>query len=165
LPGVADFLDVVEVEFGDEEFVFVAAALSDDFSAGIAEVAFAVELPDFPRRFGTDAVDGGDEILIGDSVSRLLEFPQIFGEAGDSSGRIVDNFSAVEAQAARAFGEVTIVADVNADAGVTCFENRITCVAGREIKLFPEARVAMRDVMLAIFAEVTSASMTAAVLK
>src|SRR5580693_2745800 len=117
LPGVADFLDVVEIEFGDEEFVFVSAGLRDDFSARIAEVAFAVELAYFPGRFGADAIDGGNEILVGDGVGGLLELPEIFGEASHGGGGIVDNFGAVEAEDACAFGEVAVVADIDTYAG------------------------------------------------
>src|SRR5579862_889928 len=83
LPGFADFLDVVEVELSDEQFVFVAAGLGNDFSARIAEITLAVELANFPRCFDTHAIDGGDEILVGDGVRGLLEFPEIFGESSD----------------------------------------------------------------------------------
>ena len=156
LPGIADFLNVVEIEFSDEQFVFVAAGLRDDFSARIAEITLAVEFADFPRSFCADAIDGSDEVLVGDGVGGLLEFPEIFGEPGDGGGGIVDNLRAVQAEDSRAFGEMAVVADVNADAGVTRLEDRITGVTRREIKLFPKARVAMRNVVLAIFAQVAA---------
>jgi len=89
-------------------------------------------------------------------VGWLLKFPEIFGEASDGGGRVVDNFGAVEAEAAGAFGEVAVVTDVDADTGVTRFEHGIARVAGREIKFFPEAGMAVGDVVLAVFAEVAA---------
>src|SRR6266705_5851757 len=148
LPGVADFLDYVEVQFGDEPFILVAARLLDDFAAWVAEIALAVEFADFPRRFGAAAVDGGDEIGVGNSVGGLLEFPEILGKTGDSSGGVVDNFRAVKPEDARTFGEMAVVANVNTDAGVTCLKDRVAGVAGREIKLFPKAGVAVGNMML-----------------
>jgi hypothetical protein len=116
--------------------------LRHDFAARIAEITLAVEFADFPGGFGADTIDGGDEILIGDGVGGLLEFPEIFGEAGYGGGGVVDDFCAVEAEAAGAFWEMTVVADVDADSRETRFEDGIAGVARSEIKLFPEAGVA-----------------------
>src|SRR5258708_2279116 len=156
LPGVAGFLDFVEVQFGDEQFILVAAGLLDDFAAWVAEIALAVEFADFPRRFGADAVDGGDEIGVGHGVGGLLEFPKIFGEAGDGGRRVVDNFRAVQPEDARAFGKMAVVANVNTDASVTSLKNGIAGVPRREVKLFPEARMAVGNVVLAVFAQITA---------
>src|SRR5260370_18326305 len=109
LPGIANSLNLVEIQLGDEQFVLVAAGLFDDFAARVAEVAFAVKFADFPGSFGANAVDGSDEISVGDGVGGLLQFPEILGEAGDSGGWVVDNFRAVESDDARAFGEVAVV--------------------------------------------------------
>jgi hypothetical protein len=116
LPGVADFLNFVEVQFGYEQFILVAAGLGDDFPARIAEVTFAIELADLPGSFGADAIDGGDEVGVGDGVGRLLQLPKVFGEAGDGGGGVVDDFGAVQAEAPGAFGEMAVVANVDADA-------------------------------------------------
>src|SRR6267154_1297062 len=156
LPGIADFLDFIEIEFGDEQFVLVAAGLLDDFPTRIAEITLAVKFADFPGSFGANAVDSGDEILIGDGVGGLLEFPKIFGEAGNGSGRVINDFGAVEAKTTRAFREVAVVTYVYADAGVARLENGVAGVSGREIKFFPEARMAMRNMVLAVFAEVAA---------
>src|SRR5229473_3580656 len=156
LPGVADFLNFIKIQIGDEELILVTAGLLDDFAARIAEIALAVELADLPGSFGADAVDGGDEISVGDGVGRLLELPKIFGEAGDGGGRVVNDFGAVEAEDARTFREMPVVADVDADAGVASLKNRVTGVSGGEVKLFPKAGVAMGDVVLAVSAEVTA---------
>src|SRR5882757_9982736 len=156
LPGVADFLNLVEIQLGDEQFVLVAAGLLDDFAARVAEVAFAIKFADFPGSFGANAIDGGDEIRVGYRVSGLLEFPEIFGETGDRGGGVVDNFRSVEAEDARAFREMAVVTDVDADAGVTSLEDGVAGVPWREIKLFPEARVTMGNVVLAVFAEIAA---------
>src|SRR5579859_5173785 len=156
LPGVANFLDFLQIQFGNEQFVFVAAGLRHNLSARIAEIALAVKFTDFPGGFRSNTIDGGDEILIGDGVGGLLELPQIFGESGNGRGGIVDNLCAVQSEAARAFGKVTVVTDVDADARVARRENRIARVAGREVELFPKAGVAVRDVVLAVFSEVAA---------
>src|SRR5229473_1994900 len=107
-----------------------------DFSVGF-RATVTVELPgvaDFPGSFGADAVDGGDEIGVGDSVGGLLELPKIFGEAGDGGGRVVNDFGAVEAEDARAFRKVAVVADVDADVGVTSLEDGVAGVSGSEVK-------------------------------
>ena len=124
LPGVANFLNLLEIQFGDEQFVPVAAGLLDDFAARVAEVALAVKFANFPGSFGANAIDGGDEIRVGYRVSGLLEFPKIFGETGDSGGGVVDNFRSVEAEDARAFGEVAVVTDVDSDARVPGCKSR-----------------------------------------
>src|SRR5437762_147244 len=55
----------------------LACDVCEDAAARIAEVALAVELADVPRCFDADAVDGADEISVGDGVGGLLEFPEI----------------------------------------------------------------------------------------
>src|SRR5260370_40772818 len=130
LPGVADFLDFVEVQFGDEQFILVAAGLLDDFAAWVAEIALAVEFADFPRRFGADAVDGGDEIGVGNSVGGLLEFPEILGKTSDSSGGIVDDFGAVASEDARAFGGMAVLTNVDTDAVGAPLKHRVARADG-----------------------------------
>src|SRR5207245_7933326 len=100
----------------------------DDFAPRVAEVAFAVKFADFPRRFSADAVYGSDEIGVGDSVGGLLEFPEVFRKAGHSSGRVVDNFGAVEPEDARTFGEMPVVANVDTDARIAGLKYRIAGV-------------------------------------
>src|SRR5882762_7346225 len=156
LPGIADFLNFIEIQFRDEEFILVAAGLLNDFPARVAEIAFAVEFADLPGMLSADAIDSRDEISVSNRVRRLLEFPKIFGEAGDSSRRVVDDFRAVEAEDSRAFRKVAVVADVHADTGITSLEDRVAGVSRREVKLFPETRMAMRNVVLAVFAEIAA---------
>ena len=156
LPGVACLLDFIEVEVGDDEFVLVAGGFGDELARRIAEVGLAVEFADAPRLFGADAVDGSDEVAVGDAVGGLLEFPEIFAEAGDGGGGVEDDFGSVESEGAGSFGEVAVIADVDADGADFGFENGIAEVAGAEVELFPEARVAMGDVIFAVFAEISS---------
>ena len=84
----------------------------------------------------------------------LLEFPEILAEAGDGGGGVEDDFGAVQAERAGAFGEVAVVADVDADFGEAEVEDGIAEVAGAEVELLPEAGRDVRDVRLAVLAEI-----------
>src|ERR1700732_3668015 len=42
LPGITDFLNFIEIQFCDEQFIFIAAGLFNDFPARVAEIALAV---------------------------------------------------------------------------------------------------------------------------
>src|ERR1700687_1108465 len=145
LPSIADFLNFIEIQLRDEQFILVAAGLFDDFPARVAEITLAVEFADLPGMLGAGAGGGRDEIGVSNRVRRLLEFPKIFRETGDGSGRVVDDFRAVEAEDSRAFREVAVVTDVHADAGITSLEERVGGVSRREVKLFPKARVTVRN--------------------
>src|SRR5437879_8790175 len=125
LPGGAHLVDFVQVQLSNKQLVFIAAGLRDDLPARVAEVALAVELADFPRPLVADAVDGGDEVAVGHGVRGLLELPEIFGQAGDGCGRVINNLRAVQSQNPRALGEVAVVADINYDTRVTGPKDRI----------------------------------------
>src|SRR5258708_33618065 len=88
LPGITDFLNFIEIQFGDQQFILVAAGLLHAFAARVAEIALSVEFSDLPGMLGADSIDGGDKVSVGDGVGGLLEFPEIFGEAGDGGGRV-----------------------------------------------------------------------------
>src|ERR1035438_7482949 len=77
LPGLADFGNHVEIEVGGEDFVFVARRLGEDAAARIAEVTRTVEFADVPGGFDSHAVDGADEVAVGNGVGGLLELPQV----------------------------------------------------------------------------------------
>src|SRR6266404_2502060 len=156
LPRIAHLLDFIQVQVGDKQLVLVAASLRDNFPARVAEVAFPVELADFPGLFRAHTIDGGDEISVGDGVRGLLKLPQVFGKSSDRGGRVVDNLGAVQAENARALRKVPVVADVHANPCIARLENRIAGIAGREIKFLPEARMAVRYVMLAILSEIAA---------
>ena len=140
LPGVADLADQVEVEVGDHDVVAVAAADGEHLAARVAEVALAVELADPPGLLEAGPVDRADEVAVGDRVRRLLELPEVFGQPGDRRRRVEDDLRPVQAEAAGPFGEVAVVADVDADLADPGVEDRVAEVAGPEVELLPEAR-------------------------
>src|SRR5258708_2240746 len=115
------------------------------------DVTRTVELTDCPGLFRAKAVDGSDEIRIGDGVRGLLQLPKILGKSGDRSRWIVDNLGAVETEDARAFGKVAVVAYVHADARVARLENLGTCLFLRKIKILPKPTVGERGVGLSLF--------------
>jgi len=154
LPGLADLGNHVKVKIGGQDFVLIAGRLGKNLAARIAEIAGAVKFADVPRRFGADTIDGGNEVAVGSGVCGLLELPKILAEPGDRGGGIENDLGAVKAKGAGAFGEVAVVADVNADFGEAEIEDGGAEVAGTEIKFFPEAGSDMRDMRLAIFSEI-----------
>src|SRR6185437_15476365 len=156
LPRLANFGDAVEIQGGGEDFVPVAGSLGDDLAARVAEVALAVEFADVPGCVAPDAIDSCDKVAVGDGVGRLLEFPEIFTQAGDRCRGIEDDLCAVQAEGARTFGKMAVVAGVDADFAEAEDEDRIAEVAGAEVELFPEARLKVRDVRLAVLAEVAA---------
>src|ERR1700682_709496 len=64
LPDLPYFLDHVEIEIGDQHFVFIAAGLGEDLAARIAEVTLSVKLSDVPRLFPTNTIDRTHEVSI-----------------------------------------------------------------------------------------------------
>src|SRR6266478_3708925 len=156
MPRVAHLLYVIQVQLGDKQLVVVAAGLRHDFAPRIAEIALPVKFADFPRLFRAHAINRRNEIRVGHRVRRLLQLPEIFGEPCHRSGRIEDNLSAVEPEDARAFGKVSVVTDVHTNTRVARLEDRIPGIAGREIKFFPKAGMTVRNVVLAIFAEIAA---------
>ena len=77
MPRAANIGDLVEVDVGGEDFVFVACGLSDDLTTGIGEVTGAVEFADVPRGFSTDPVNRRDEVTIRSRVRGLFKFPKV----------------------------------------------------------------------------------------
>ena len=153
LPCVPHFADHIEIEIGNDERVFIARRLRDKLPARIAEVTLSVKLADVPRLFVTDAIDRADEISIRDSVRRLFESPEIF-ESPATVAEGLKTISAPFAERSRTLGEVAVVTDVHADARERRIETRITKIAGTEIKLLPETGIDVRNVVLAILAEI-----------
>src|SRR3989442_9219942 len=140
LPGGAHLVDFVQVQLSNKQLVFIAAGLRDDLPARVAEVALAVELADFPRPLVADAVDGGDEVAVGHRMRGLLELPQIFGEARDGCGRVINNLRSVESQNPRALGEVAVVANIKTHARGTGRKKRVNPNVPRGIKNFSQNR-------------------------
>src|SRR5688572_25917377 len=75
LPDVAHFLNLIQVEVCDHDFILVAAPHRNDLAARIAEVTGAIELANGPGFFETNAIDRAHEVLIGNRVGGLLELP------------------------------------------------------------------------------------------
>jgi len=65
-------------------------------------------------------------------VRGLLELPKVLAEAGDGGGGVEHDFGAGEAKGARAFGEVAVVADVDADLDEAEIEDGVTEIPGAE---------------------------------
>src|SRR5439155_15621594 len=154
LPDIADFANQVEVHVGDDDIVVVALADGEELPAWITKIALAVKLTDPPGLFQTGPVDRSNEILVGDRMRRLLQFPQVLGQAGNRRRRIEHNLRAVKTKAACAFREMAVITDVGADLAGPRFENRIAEVPRPKIKFLPEAGLAVRDVHLAKLAQV-----------
>src|SRR6266568_3855508 len=156
LPDRADFVDGVEVEIGHHQRILVARALGHDLPPRVAEVALAVELAHLPRRLDPDPVDGPHEVAVGHGVGGLLQLPEVLGETGHGGRGVEHDLGAVQPEGAGPLGEVAVVADVHADLGVSGLEHRVAEVPGPEVELLPEARLAVRDVGLAVLAEVAA---------
>src|SRR5216684_3540245 len=154
LPDLPYFLDHVEIQVGDQHFVFVAAGLGEDFAARIAEITLAVKLSNVPWLFPTNTIDRTYEVSVGCGVCGLLEFPQIFRESRYRGGGIENNLRAVQSEDARAFGKMAVIADVHSDARIFRLKDGITLIARGEIKFFPESGMHVGDVVLAVLAQI-----------
>src|SRR5207249_4477822 len=117
------FLNFIQIQIRNDDFLFIARALRNDLAARRAEITLAIELTDVPRMLASNAVDRADEVTIRHRMGRLLELPEVFTQTGNRSRRIKHNLRSVQTQGPRAFREVTIVADVHADIRELRFEN------------------------------------------
>ena len=131
------------------------AEVADELAARVDEVALAVEVVVADVRLDADPVDGPDVVAVRDGVARLLDPPQVLGQAARRGARDQDDLRAVEPQRPGALREVPVVADVHADLADGRLEHRIAEVAGPEVELLPEA-LDVRDVRLAVLARGTS---------
>src|ERR1017187_9131006 len=154
LPNVAHFANHVQVQVGDDHCILVTRTFRDNLAARIGEVALAVEFTKVPGFLRPDAIDGADVEYVGHRRGGLFEFPQVFAEACHRGAGIEDDLGAVESEKPPAFGEVTVIAGINAHFANGGLKYGIAEVAGLEVKLLPEAGLAMRDVVLAILAEI-----------
>src|SRR5207247_8281356 len=103
-----------------------------DWSSDVCSSDLAVEAADAPRLLGADTVDGADVAAVGHRRGRLLELPEILAEPGHGGGGIDDIFRAVQRQRPPAFGEVAVVADIDAELAVGGLEHRIAEITGLE---------------------------------
>src|SRR5262249_60244400 len=102
---------------------------------------------------GPKGVDGALEVAVGPRVSRLFEFPYVLRQAGDGRGRIEDNLRPRQPEQSSALRKVAIVANIDADPGVSSIEGRVAEIAGLEIVLLPES-LYLGDVIFAVLADV-----------
>jgi len=141
-----------------QQLVIAITRLRLDLAARVDDVAGAVELAHLicPRFFLADAVDGTDEDAIGGSGCRLFEFPQVLAQAGNGGGWVDDVLCAIQCQRAPAFREMPVVANVDAQFDVSRVEDGITQVARLEEELLVKTGIDLRDMRLAILAEIAA---------
>ena len=118
----------------------------------IDEVALAVEVV-VAERLDADPVDGADVVHVGDGGRRLLDAPDVLGQAAAGGRRVEHDLGAVEAERPPPLREVPVVADVHPDLADRRLEDRVAAVTGTEVELLPEP-LDLRDVLLAVLAEV-----------
>src|SRR6266436_6709843 len=145
LPHFANFENHVQVKVRHQHIIFVAAGLREDLAPRIAEITLAIELANAPWLLFAHAVDGPDKITVGDGVRGLLQLPQVFGQASHGRRGIENNLRSVQSQGAGSFGKVPVVTDVHADLGKLGIEHGVAQVPRREVKLFPESRMTVRN--------------------
>ena len=87
-------------------------------------------------------------------MGRLLQSPQIFGQPGHGRGRIENHFRAIESQLPRPLRKMAVITNIDADLRVLGVEDRVAEVSGSEVILLPESGRGVRNVILAIFAQV-----------
>src|SRR4051794_18583801 len=116
-----------------------APDLADELAPRVGEVALAVEVVVAVLGFDADAIDRADVVAVGDRVADLLDPPQVFGKTPRRRARDEDDLRAVQAEGPGAFGEVPVVADVDADLADSGLEHGVAEVAGTEVELLPEA--------------------------
>src|SRR5256714_868138 len=139
LPRLADLLDLVEIHIAHEQFLVVGAAeLADELAARVDEVALPVEVVVADVLLDPHPVDRPHEVTVRDRVADLLDPPQVLGQAAARRARDEHYLRAVQAERPGTLGEVTVVADVDADLADGGLEHRIAQVAGPEIELLPE---------------------------
>ena len=131
------------------------AALADEVAARVDHLAGAVEVD---RELAvlvvleSDPVRLQHEVAVRDRGARPLDLPEAVRQTGLGRVRVEHHVRAVQAELAPAFGEVPVVADVDADLADGGVEHRVAEVAGAEVELLPEP-VQVRQVVLAVLAE------------
>src|SRR5450432_295368 len=130
--------------------------VADELALGVDEVRGAVEVV-VAEVLDANSVDGADEVFVRDRGGRLFEFPEVRREPTRGGRRVEHDLRTVQTEGAPAFGEMPVVADVDADLADGGVEDREPEVAGAEVELLPET-VDVRDVVLAVLAEILPVS-------
>ena len=153
-PSAVMRVDQAEVEVAyDNRLVDVGGHLADELAARIDEVRLAVELVR-AERLHADPVDRTHEVLVRHRSCRLLQPPEVLGHPPAGRGGIEDDLRARESEGPPTLGEVTLVADVDADPTDRRVEYGIPKVAWPEVELLPEAGD-LRNVILPVLSEIT----------
>src|SRR6266508_1802394 len=152
-PQVAYLRELVYVEVAYHDlFLGVGGRLADQLAARVHEVRLAVEVV-VAQRFHADPVDRADVVLVGDRGRRLLQLPQVLGQAAAGGRRVEHDLRPGQAQCAPPLREVPLVADVDADPADRGVAHLAAPVAATEVELLPEP-LDLRDVLLAVLAAV-----------
>src|SRR6266566_4269306 len=154
-PPVAHLGQQVHVEVTDDHLgVVIMPDVADELALRVDEVGGAVEVV-VAEILDAHPVDRTDEVLVRDGGGRLLQLPQVAGQAPAGRRRVEDDLCPVQPERAPALREVPVVADVDADPADRGVERRVAEVAGPEVELLPEA-ADVRQVGLAVLAEVAA---------
>src|SRR5215813_4353888 len=156
LPCLPDFGNHIEIKVRYHNLILIATGLRNDLAARIAEIALPVKFADSPGLLNSDAINRSNEVSVGNSMRRLFEFPEIFGETSNCCRWIKYDLGSIQSENARALGEMAVVADVDPNPSIARLEDEITRIARREIELLPESRSHLRNVMLPVFPEIGS---------
>jgi hypothetical protein len=104
-----------------------------DGAARVDNVARPVEFAHVHRRgpglFRADPIDGTDEDTVGRRRCRLLELPEILAQARNRGRRVDDVFGPVQRERPPAFGEMAVIADVDAEFDVGRVEYGVAGIA------------------------------------
>src|SRR5579884_2655053 len=80
LPDISHFLDLVQIEIGQDQFLFVPRTLGEKFPTWRTEVTLTIKLTDIPRLLTSNAIDGTDKVPVRHRVRGLFQLPQIFAQ-------------------------------------------------------------------------------------
>src|SRR5438876_3242802 len=126
LPRIAHLANFVEIQICNHQRVLVARTLSHKLAARITKITLTVKLANVPGLFVSDAIDCANEVSVCHRVSWLFDSPEILRKTCHS-GRWIENYlGAVQTQGPGPFRKVTVVTNINSDAGKRRIEGGIS---------------------------------------
>src|SRR5665213_652062 len=150
-PRVADVGEYAHVKVTNNELILGARGVLPNFlTSGIHKVRGPVEIV-VTEFFGPHSIDRSDEVLVCYRGGWLFKVPKMRRQPATGCRRIEHDSSARESEGPPTFGEVAVVADIDADGSNGGVKDRIAQIAGSKVKLLPEA-LDLRDVVLAVLA-------------
>jgi len=72
LPSRSNVANLIQVQVGYHNFIFVSRTLNNDLATRVAEVTLAIKLTDIPRFFDSHSIDCSHEVPVGHGMGRLL---------------------------------------------------------------------------------------------